>query len=316
MPSQEILSTRTLPWSLLRSFLAVVETGSLSAAAHEVAATQPTLSRQIRELESVLGTPLFIRKARGLDPTEAALRLVDDVRAMAIAANAVALKAFGQSTMLSGTVRLTSSVMVANMWLPRIIADLRVAEPNIQVELVPSDLNQNLLRRDADIAIRMADPTEDALIARKLGQASLGLYGAKSYLARRGIPASMEELLNHDVIGLDRSNVILKLYAAAGQSVTREAFPVRCDDHMVCWQLLLAGAGLGIAQDRLAEREEMLVRLDFELAPPMPVWLVMHEEVRSNARIRRVADFLAQAIGDLLRPKPAQPEPASALPPA
>ena len=301
MPSQGVQSTRPLPWSLLRSFLAVVETGSLSAAAHEVAATQPTLSRQIRELETVLGTPLFIRKARGLDPTEAALRLVDDVRAMAIAADAVALKALGQSTMLSGTVRLTSSIMVANMWLPGVIAELRVAEPNIQIELVPSDLNQNLLRRDADIAIRMADPTEDALIARKLGVAPVGLYGAQSYLARRGRPKSMEELLTHDVIGFDRSSVILKLYAAAGHPVTRETFPIRCDDQMVGWNLLLAGAGLGFAQVMLAEQEKTLERLDFDLVPPMPVWLVMHEEVRGNARIRRVADFLAKSISELFR---------------
>ncbi len=219
---------------------------------------------------------------------------------MGTAADALALKAWGRLQELSGTVRLTSSVMVANMWLPPILAELRLAEPNIQIELVPSDLNQNLLRRDADIAIRMADPTQDALIARKLGEAPVGLYGAQPYLARRGRPATMQDLLAHDVIGFDRSEVILKLYAAAGHQVTREAFPLRCDDHMVGWALLLAGAGLGFAQDLLAEREKTLERLDFDLVPPMPVWLVMHEDVRSNVRIRRVADFLAISIKRML----------------
>ncbi|MDR6955442.1 DNA-binding transcriptional LysR family regulator [Ancylobacter sp. 3268] len=219
---------------------------------------------------------------------------------MAAAADALAEKAFGRSQELSGTVRLTSSVMVANMWLPPILAELRVEEPDIQIELVASDLNQNLLRRDADIAIRMVDPTQDALIARKLGEAPLGLYGAKSYLARRGYPRTIQELLNHDLIGFDRSDVILNLYAAAGHPVTREAFPLRCDDQMVGWGLLLAGAGLGFAQVMLAERERTLERLEFDLIRPMSVWLVVHEDVRSNVHIRRVADFLAASIKRLL----------------
>jgi DNA-binding transcriptional LysR family regulator len=290
-----------LDWTLLRSFLAVVETGSLSAAALRVAASQPTLSRHIRELESLLGATLFTRSAHGLDPTDAALGLVEDARAMGAAAEALTLKAWGRSQQLTGTVRVTTSVIVANFWLPKILTELREAEPNIQIELVPSDLNQNLLRRDADIAIRMVDPTQNALIARKLGDAPVGLYGAHSYFARRGRVTTMRDLLKHDVIGFDRSEVILKLYAENGYPVAREAFPLRCDDQMVCWNLMLAGAGIGFAQVMLADRLPTLERVDIDLVPPMPVWLVMHEEVRSNARIRRVADFLTAAIGDLLR---------------
>jgi DNA-binding transcriptional LysR family regulator len=290
-----------LDWTLLRSFLAVVEAGSLSAAAASIGATQPTLSRHIRELEAVLGVPLFTRSARGLDPTEAGLALVEDARAMGAAAEALALKAMGRSQQLTGTVRITASVMVSNMWLPALLADLRVAEPNIQIELLPSDLNQNLLRRDADIAIRMADPTQDALIARKLGEAEVGLYGARSYFARRGRIATIDELLHHDVIGFDRSEMILKVFAAAGRPIAREAFALRCDDQMVGWNLLLAGAGVGFAQVLLADRYPSLERVAIDLVPPMPVWLVMHEDVRSNARVRRVADFLATAIAASLR---------------
>jgi len=180
------------------------------------------------------------------------------------------------------------------------IAELRRQEPDIQIELVASDLNQNLVRRDADIAIRMADPTQDALIARKLGEVPVALYGARSYLDRRGRPATFDDLLEHDVIGFDRSDFILKLYATAGRVVEREAFPIRCDDQMVGWQLMLAGAGLSFAQVMLADREPTLERLGFDLVPPMPVWLVMHEMVRSTARIRRVADFLASSIKQIL----------------
>jgi len=219
---------------------------------------------------------------------------------MATAAEALALKAWGRSQQLTGTVRITSSVMVANFWLPEMLAQLRRAEPNIQIELVPSDVSQNLLRRDADIAIRMVEPTQNALICRKLGEVPVGLYGARSYFARRGRVATMQDLLKHDVIGFDRSEAIQKLYADSGHPVAREVFPIRCDDQMVCWNLMLAGAGIGFAQVMLADRVPTLERVKIDLMAPMPVWLVMHEEVRSNARVRRVTDFLAASIGSLL----------------
>lgn len=291
-----------LDWTLLRAFLATVDTGSLSAAAQTLGATQPTLSRHIKELETAIGTPLFRRSVKGLEPTEAALALVDDAREMGRAAEALALKAQGKAETLSGTVRITASVVVSNLILPTIIADLRQTEPLIQVEIVASDASQNLLRRDADIALRMFDPTQNALIARKLGDTPLGLYASKSYIARKGRPWEMLDILDHDVIGFDRLDDILKGYAAMGHPVTRNQFPVRCDDQMVCWHLLLAGAGIGFAQDLLAGAQAELERLDIGMnLPSLPIWLVMHEEVRTNARIRRVADFLSAALSARLK---------------
>jgi DNA-binding transcriptional LysR family regulator len=286
-----------LDWTLLRAFLATIDTGSLSAAAIRIGATQPTLSRQIKELETAIGTPLFRRSVKGLEPTEAGLSLIDDARDMGRAAEALALKAQGKAETLSGTVRLTASVVVSNLILPPIIAQLRAAEPLIRIEIVASDASQNLLRRDADIALRMFDPTQNALIARKLGDTPLGLYAAQSYIARKGRPQAMRDILDHDVIGFDRADDILKGYAAHGFPVTRNQFPVRTDDQMVCWHLLLAGAGIGFAQCLLADAQPELERIDIGMnLPALPVWLVMHEEVRSNARIRRVADFLTVSL--------------------
>ncbi len=291
-----------LDWTLLRSFLAVVETGSLSAATTRTGSTQPTLSRHVRDLEDSLGVSLFRRSVKGLEPTEAALGLIDDARAMGAAAEALALKAQGKSEAISGTVRLTTSVIVANLILPPILVRLRRAEPLIQIEIVASDVAQNLLRRDADIALRMFDPTQGSLIARKLGNTELGLYGAKSYLERAGRPERLDHLLDHDVIGFDRGDDMIRGFAAYGYPVTRNQFPLRCDDQMVCWNLLLAGAGLGFAQTRIGDAQPSLERLDIGMnLPALPVWLVMHEDVRSNARIRRVADFLSEAIGAWLR---------------
>ena len=292
---------KSIDWTLLRSFLAVVETGSLSAAAARLGTTQPTLGRHVRELEAVLGVALFARSVRGLDPTEAALGLVDDARAMREAAEALALKAEGRAQNVTGTVRITASAVVANLLLPPILVALREAEPSIQVELVASDLAQNLLRRDADIALRMFDPTQNALIARKLGDTPLGLFAARDFLARHSPIRTVEDMLVHGVIGFDRSDAILKAFAAQGHPVTREDFPVRCDDQMVYWNLLVAGAGLGFAQTLLAAAHPGLEQVDVDLRlPVLPVWLVMHEEVRTSARIRRVADFLGTALGGIL----------------
>lgn len=291
----------SLDWTLLRSFLAVVDAGSLSAAATRIGATQPTLSRHIRELETALGVILFLRSAKGLDPTKAALGLVDDARAMGAAAEALTLKAQGRSQRLSGTVRITASVIVANLMLPPIIAALRQAEPSIQIEIVASDANQNLLRRDADIAIRMADPTQNALIARKLGISPMGLFATRGYLDRRGRVTSKADLAAHDLIGLDRSDVLIRAFAAHGLTLSREEFAVRTDDGMLTWNLLLSGAGIGVAQVILARRHAELEQVDAGLGlGALPVWLVMSEEVRSNARIRRVADFLSSALTNLL----------------
>lgn len=240
-------------WTLLRAFLAVIDKGSLSAAAQALGATQPTLGRHIRELEAHLGISLFRRTSHGLEPTDAALALVEDARQMAAAAEALMLKASGRAETLSGTVRITASVVMSSLILPPIIAALRRDEPLIEIEIVATDQSQNLLRRDADIAIRMFDPTQGALIARKLGETPLGLYAAKSYLARRGRPASPEHLTDFDLIGFDRDDAILRNFHARGMPVSRHDFGVRTDDQMMGWHLLKAGAGLGFAQVRLAE---------------------------------------------------------------
>ncbi|MEN7538196.1 LysR family transcriptional regulator [Aurantiacibacter flavus] len=288
-------------WTLLRSFLAVVESGSLGAAASRTGASQPTLSRHIRDLEQALDVSLFTRTPHGLDPTEAGLSLMDDARAMGAAAESLMLKAHGRSQRLSGTVRITASVIVANLLLPSMLAELRQREPDIDIELIASDLSQNLLRRDADLAIRMADPTQNALIARRLGETRIGLFGTRSYLRRRGRPARRADLLDHDVIGYDRSDQLIRGLAASGLVASRDDFALRCDDKLVTWHLLLAGAGLGFAQTLLARRHPELDQLDIGLAiPPLPVWLVMHEDVRTNARVRRVADFLGGALRDFL----------------
>lgn len=289
-------------WTLIRSFLAVVETGSLSAAAKRVGMSQPTLGRHIQDLEALCGTILFTRTVRGLRPTEAATGLIEDASVMSRAGDALALKIQGRSQGMAGTVRVTASVVVANLILPGILAQLRESEPEIQIELVASDTMQDLLRRDADIAIRMTTPTHPSLLARRLGETPIGLFGERSYIARHGRPESLGDLLSHNVIGFDNGGAIIQAYADNGLIARRNHFPIRCDDQMVAWNLLLAGAGLGFAQVLLAERQTMLERIELDLKmAALTFWLVLHEDVRSNLRVRRVADALSDELRRMLR---------------
>ena len=159
-------------WTLTRSFLAVAETGSLSAAARQLGLSQPTLGRHVADLEAQLGMPLFQRAPRGLIPTTAALNLLPHARAMRDAAARLHLAAAGQTETLAGTVRLTASRIVAHYILPAIIAELRQAEPGIEVELVATDATENLLFHEADIALRMYRPTQlDIVALHQIGRA-------------------------------------------------------------------------------------------------------------------------------------------------
>jgi DNA-binding transcriptional LysR family regulator len=284
-------------WTLYRSFLAVAETGSLSAAARQLALSQPTLGRHIAELEAALATTLFARAARGLQLSDAGTAMLPAARQMRDAAAALALLAAGREGSLTGTVRLTASRTVSHYILPPILADLRQKEPGIEIELVPSDSTENLLFREADIALRMYRPTQLDVVTRHLGDLPIAIYAAKTYLDRVGRPRTTADLLALDFVGFDRSDLILRLMAGLGILRRREDFPVRCDDQVVYWNLVRAGCGIGANQCRIADADPAVERVaPFIALPSLPVWLTAPEALRQNPRIRRVMDHLAAAF--------------------
>ena len=290
-------------WTLYRSFVTVAENGSLSAAARLLALSQPTLGRHIAALEETLATTLFTRAPRGLALTDAGTAMLPAARQMRDAAAALALLAAGREGSLSGTVRLTASRMVSHYLLPPVLADLRRAEPGIEIELVPSDSTENLLFREADIALRMYRPTQLDVVTRHLGDLATAIYAAKSYLDRHGRPKTPEALLALDFVGFDRSDLILRLMASLGIQRRREDFPVRCDDQVVYWNLVRAGCGVGATLCRIGDADPMVERVaPFIQLPALPVWLTALEALRQNPRIRRVMDHLAGAFKTLCAP--------------
>jgi DNA-binding transcriptional LysR family regulator len=284
-------------WALLRSFLAVLDAGSLMGAARSIGAQQPTLSRHVAELEAQLGAPLFERTGRGVVPTRLALAIAGSARQMQVAAEGVSRALAGARDIATGTVRVAASNVAAAYLLPPVLAALQREEPGIQVELVASNQLSNLLRREADIAVRMVRPVQSSLVARKLADLPIGACAHVGYLQRAGIPLRADELLQHRLIGNDRDETIVRGMAQMGMVLPRERFILRTDDQLAYGRLIAAGAGIGfVALYNLAHWpgvQQVLPQLGI---PPLPCWLAVHREIRGSRLVRRVYDFLAVAI--------------------
>jgi len=178
-----------------------------------------------------------------------------------------------------------------------LLMQLRQALPAIQIELEVSNEVSNLLQREADIAVRMVRPEQASLVAKRIADVSLSACASASYLARRGTPVQPADLLQHDLIGYDQQDDMLRGFAAMGFPVNREHFAFRTDDLIAAWEAVRAGLGVGFTADYVIRTDPTVMRiLPMLTLPSLPVWLTVHREIRNNGRIRAVYDFLAQAI--------------------
>jgi DNA-binding transcriptional LysR family regulator len=287
-------------WQLIPAFLAVLEQGSLMGAARQLGSSQPTIGRYMTELEAQLGTVLFERTGRGLAPTAAAKRLAEAARAMETGAHALLRTVSQTRNAVSGTVRVSASQPVACALLPPVLARMRLELPDIQVELVASNAVSNLLRREADIAVRMVRSDQSSLVARRIGSVAICACAHRGYLQRRGTPRQPADLAQHDLIGNDRGDDIAKGLAAMGLTVPPGRFACRTDDLMAYWSAVRAGLGIGFVAEYLRREDPEVVPLLPSLRiPPLPVWLVVHREIRGNARIRAVYDVLVRELTPL-----------------
>jgi len=284
-------------WELYRSFLEVLRDGSLSGAARRLATTQPTIGRHIAALESALKLSLFTRSQRGLLPTQAALDLAPHAEAMAAAAAALSRAASGATGAESGTIRLAASETIGCEVLPAILAEFHRQHPGITLELALSNRNENLLRRDADIAVRMARPAQQALHAKFIGKVAIGLYAHQSYIAAFGMPAGVAALADHCLIGFDQDSHSFRSVGATAARLGREAFGFRCDNDPAQLAALRAGLGIGGCQTRIAMREPALIRvLPDAISFELEMWLAMHEDLKSTRRIRLLFEHLATGL--------------------
>ena len=282
-------------WDDYRFFLAVAKEGSLSTAALRLGVTQPTVGRRIRDLERRLQVRLFDRLSRGYgltDAGESILHLVDDIAAKT---ETIQNQIAGQDSALSGRVRVTCPDIIGSHLIAPNIGALRELHPEIEVELIVGPATLNLLRGEADVAVRIGQPPSQELVGRRIGYLQFGLYAAQSYLAAHGTPRSIEDLRGHLIIesageldGIHHARRLRSLARGARSTL-------RCNDVFTQMAAVRGGVGILPMPVHLAALEPTLQRvLAEEFSIRMELWVLMRSELRQTARIRAVHDFLVQ----------------------
>ncbi len=289
-------------WNQVRAFLATAEEGSFSGAARALKSTQPTIGRQISALEGSLGVTLLERSARGLTLTQAGRELLDHVRAMGEAAMLISMSADGQSQEVTGEVVVTATDLLSAVILPPILVSLRQTAPGIRVRIVCSNDIQNLMQREADIAIRHARPNQPELIARHVGDFRASLYAASVYLDRAGRPRTPREVADHAFVGNADPERLIAPLRDMGIPVREESFVMSSDSGVVAWELVKSGFGISMQPEVLGEAEPGIEKALPSLhSLEFPIWLVTHRELRTNRRIRVVFDTLARGLAEIAR---------------
>ncbi len=284
-------------WNQLRAFLETAETGSLSAAARKLGQSQPTLSRQVAALELALGVTLFERVGKTMALTSTGQELLGHARVMGAAAHELGLAATGRSEAVTGVVSVATSDAVAAYLMPKILLQIRQAAPGIQVEVVASDGVSDLLRREADIAIRHLRPEQPELIGRLVRHSSAGFYASERWVREHGLPRTAEEALHHDFIGLDRAGHYLQHLRAVGLLLSDTNFRSYADNSVTYWEMVRQGLGIGAIMEEIARETPGVVRVLEDVSPfQLPIWLVTHRELRTARRIRIVFDQLAEIL--------------------
>jgi len=286
-----------LDWERQRAFLAVLDAGSLSGAARVLGLSQPTVRRRIEDLEHQVGAPLFTRSPSGLTPTGVARDLGQHARAMATAAEAFMRTASGDADADEGVVRITASEVIGVEVLPPLMAELRARHPGLVLELSLGSRNEDLLRREADVAVRMSPPAQKSLVARRIGAVRLGLFAHRKVLEAHGTPVTLEDLKRLPLIGYESETNSVRALKAMGLTLRREDFVYRTDNDLGQLAAIRGGVGFGVCQNRLAARDPDLVAVlpdvfHFDL----DTWIVMHEDLRRVRRVRLVYEALAKGL--------------------
>jgi DNA-binding transcriptional LysR family regulator len=289
----------TIGWELYRTFLSVLNEGSLSGAARSLGITQPTAGRHVAALEKALGLALFTRSPTGLLATEAALALRPQAQAMESTAASLERTAASQGDGVRGVVRVTASDVIGVEVLPPIAGQLRREHPELEIELVLTNQVQDLLRREADIAVRMTPPKQEMLIARRVGKIELGLYATRQYLEEHSAPRNIDDLSRHTIIGFDTESAFIRAARKSLPSLNRKMFTLRTDSDLAILALIRAGAGLGVCQVPLARRAgaEPLVRvLPRQISLSLETWITMHEDLRNRPSCRVTFEALVAGL--------------------
>lgn len=285
---------RKFDWNHIRAFLATAEAGSLSAAARRLDQTQPTLSRQIAALEYDLGVMLFERVGRSLQITTAGIELLEHTRTMGAAADRIALAASGQAQSIEGQVRITASDVMSAYVLPDLLRKIRAQAPKLRIDVIAANDIRDLMRREADIAIRHVRPDQPDLIAKLVQEANGHFYAATAYLNRAGRPKALSDLSRHAFISFGDTAQMIAYFEPIGLHLTEENFRLGSQSGIVAWEFARQGFGIAPMSVSVGDATPGMERVLPDMEPlRFPIWLTTHRELHTSRRIRLVFDLLA-----------------------
>ncbi len=284
-------------WTGARAVLMTAETGSLSAAARALGLTQPTLGRQVAAIEAELGVALFERVGRRLVLTATGRDLLPHLRTMAEGARALALAAAARGAAEDGQVRISASDIYATWVLPPIVARLRTSAPGLRIDLLAANALSDLLRREADIALRHVRPRDPGLIARLLREDRARLYAASDWLDRTGRPGSVADLATYPFVSVADGGEMLDYLRAMGLPLAPDNLVVASSHGPTALMLARSGAGCVVMLDAIAAQVPGVEPVLPEITVSVPLWIVAHREVQTSRPVRRVFDHLVAELG-------------------
>jgi DNA-binding transcriptional LysR family regulator len=296
MMTSRSMEALTVDWTLLRSFAAVMREGTLSAAAAATGQTQPTVGRHIRALEELLGEPLFERRGSAIMPVARASALYEHAARMEEAAFAIERMVAGADDAVSGKVRISVPEVFGTLVMPSILARFQQVHPAVSIEMAATNETDDLMRREADIAVRFFRPAQPDLVMQKVGEVRVGLFASPAYLERMGAPTGIADFARHRLIGDDTSDRILNGMRAMGLQAERSDFVYRSDSILAQIAAIHAGTGIGSALTLTFEGTAVQRILPRQIDIPYDVHVVAHGEVHRSRRIRLAFDFIAEGL--------------------
>ena len=286
-------SARVLDWNDFRYFLAIARAGTFAGAARELGVEHTTVGRRLTALETALGTRLFLRGPEGLTATNAGRDVLPLAEEIAARAQAIERRVSGADGRVEGTVRVSVSEALSGYFVKQSTA-LRDRHPGLMVEMLIGNHASDLLRGEADLALRARTVTEPELVARKLTSAGWSLYASTDYVARKGRPADPETLCGHDVIGFDDSLATTPGATWLGGHAKETNVAMRGNSLVAILNAAICGMGVAVLPCFLAEREPQLQRLTPRVLGERDVYLVVHPDLARVARVRAVMDFIIE----------------------
>lgn len=288
-----------MDWDKLRVFHAVADAGSLTHAGDNIHLSQSAVSRQIRALEESLNTTLFHRHARGLILTEQGELLFDATKSMSKRLEAASARIRDSEDEVFGELRVTTTMGFGSLWLAPRLSTLFLEYPDLNIDLMLGERVLDLPMREADVAIRMKEPSQADLVRKRLMSVQLCLYANKAYVQKNKVPKTLSELRTHRVIFQNVSSE----QVAAGETLVKELLSydlkkvLTVNNYFGVLQAVRFGLGIGVLPDYVAIDNPELVRILPEFSSNVvPIFLAYPEELRQSKRIAAFRDFVVNEI--------------------